>query len=133
MCGVPFALLLTGIGCSRPYIPAGAQRPDYSGTYSLSAAFFNKSCSGISVSNTDVVVDHTPGGTTLRLTYEGLPFDAKVRPDGRFSVGVSPFRDGGPATATIAGKFSIGSFTARVDVKRFNQCEYYLTWTGTKR
>ena len=119
--------------CAQPYVPAGIRQRDVSGTYATAVSLFSTTCSGVSVRDTRIIVEHAPGAATLKLTHENLPFDGKIRSDGNFTTPTSAFRDGmGAATAYLTGRFTDSSFNARVYVKSYRGCEYQLRWAGRR-
>ena len=126
-------VLLLGLACARPYVPAGMKSLDVSGFYDTRISLFTAKCSGISTENARIQVFHAPGALALRLTYNLLSYDAKIDHEGNFSTSPGPYRDGnGPATAYMSGKFTDSSFYARVFVTTPRQCEYQLRWSGRK-
>jgi hypothetical protein len=127
-------IALFALACARPYVPAGAKNLAVSGTYDVGVSLFTTTCRGISVRDADVVVDHAPGATAAKITYEGLPFDARIALDGRFTTATTPFRlSGVTGTAWITGRFTDSTVQARVHGRSARgDCEYQLRWIGRR-
>jgi hypothetical protein len=127
------AVVLLAVACAKQYVPAGTRLRDLTGVYDTAISLYSTTCVGVSTENARIRVDHTPGGLTLRLTYNLLPYDAKIDQAGNFTTPLSPFRDGnGQATAQITGKFTDSSFYARVRVTTPRHCDYQLRWSGVR-
>lgn len=106
-----------------------------SGIYATRVTLLSTKCSAVPVRDADVAVEHATGATTLKLTYEGVPFQARIRPDGNFTIPTSPFRDaaGVPSTADFQGRFSGSAMTATINVNRVvAKCTYKIRWSGQR-
>jgi hypothetical protein len=126
-------VLIAGLACARPYIPAGMKNLDVSGYYDTAISLFSAKCSGISTENARIRVDHAPGALTFKLTYNLLSYDARIDHEGNFSTSPGPYRDAnGQGSAYLSGKFTDSSFYARVYVTSPRQCEYQVRWSGRK-
>lgn len=81
----------------------------------------------------------------MKLTVDGLPWDARIQPDGNFTTVAQTIASGRLTTTTsIAGRFTEAGFAARVSkaigpasAVRAGQpsssiCEYQLRWSAEK-
>jgi hypothetical protein len=91
-------------------------------------------------------VQHPAGALTLKLTVDGLPWDARIQPDGNFTTATQTIARGRITTTTsITGRFTEAGFAARVNIKAVEPatqvrpgepnsrtCDYKLRWQAEK-
>ena len=144
------ALLLAGAGClKKPYRPAGAPSPlDASGIYAVTESVYSGTCPAMSARKDPfrVEVQHPAGALTMKMTVDGLPFDAQVRRDGNFTSVIQMTPGGRYASTTnVAGRFTDAGFSARVTIRTVmpvtrarpgdpstTTCDYQLLWAAKK-
>ena len=82
----------------------------------------------------------------MKLTVDGLPWDARIQPDGNFTTAAQTIARGRiTTTTTITGRFTDAGFAARVNIKTSEPatqvrpgepstrtCEYQLRWSAEK-
>jgi hypothetical protein len=84
-------------------------------------------------------VAHTAGATTFTLNHGGLLVAGTVSRDGTFNTQPLAVQDAlGPATLTIAGRFTTAGLEATVTVAvsppaPAAPCRYVVGWTGVKQ
>jgi hypothetical protein len=81
-------------------------------------------------------VTHAAGASSFALTHGGLNVSGSVARDGAFTTQALAVADPqGPATLTIAGRFTANGLDATVTVgvtASSGACRYLVGWTGTK-
>ena len=137
------------LACAKPYTPAGASPPiDASGTYTARESLYSSTCPGMNAREgaIRVEVQHPSGTSMLKMTVNGQPWDAQVRPDGNFSTAALTIPRGSITTTTsITGRFVDTGFSARVSIRTVERitpvrpgdptsktCDYQLRWAAEK-
>ena len=147
-----FAVLLLGAGCAKKsFQPAGALPPlNASGTYYARETLYSGTCPSMVARKERflVQVEQPPNARTLRITVNGLPYEARMGAEGEFSTTALVVPSGQITTMTtsIGGRFTRTGFTSRVVIKTVERvttarpgepttraCEYQLRWEAEKQ
>ncbi|MET0554732.1 MAG: hypothetical protein ABW221_16950 [Vicinamibacteria bacterium] len=130
------ALAACGGGSTPPVSPATPDAPPtVFGDYDVTVALQQNDCgSAVTVLPQPTVVRQTPGAGTFDLTHGGLALAGSVARDGVFTTTPLVVADPlGPATLTVAGRFSATGFEATVTVAVTGRCRYLVGWSGRNR
>jgi hypothetical protein len=109
------------------------------GQYDVAVALLDNDCSAVpTVMPQPTSVAQAPGASAFTLTHGGLQVAGSVGRDGAFSTQPVSVQDAqGPATLTIAGRFTATGLDATVTVTvspaASPQCRYHVGWTGAKQ
>ena len=109
--------------------------PTVFGDYDVAVALQQNDCgAAVTVLPQPTVVHQTPGAGTFNLTHGGLALAGSVARDGVFTTTPVSVADPlGPATLTVAGRFSATGFEATVTVAVTGRCRYLVGWSGRNR
>lgn len=134
---VLLALTACGGGSTPPNGPStnADPPPTVFGEYDLGVALQQNDCGGTpTVLPQPTVVHQTPGAAAFNLTHGGLSLTGSVARDGAFTTAPLPVADPqGPATLTVAGRFSTTGLEATVTVAVTGRCRYLVGWSGRNR
>ena len=136
---VSVLLSACGGGGSSPATTPPAS-PQVGGQYDVAVRLLDNDCSAVpTVQAQPTSVAHSPGATAFSLTHGGLQAAGSVGRDGTFTTQPLAVQDAaGPATLTIAGRFTTGGLEATVTVvvtpaAPAAPCRYLVGWTGVKQ
>jgi len=135
------ALVLAACGGgSSPTTPAAPVSPQVGGAYDVAVRLLENDCPAApTVQPQATSVAHAPGATAFTLTHGGLQVSGSVSRDGTFTTQPRAVQDPmGPATLTVAGRFTTAGFESTVTVAvsppaPAAPCRYLVGWTGVKR
>jgi hypothetical protein len=124
-----------GGGGASPTIPAVS--PQVAGQYDVVVRLTQNDCAATpTVLPQPTSVAHAPGAADFTLTHGGLSAGGSVSRDGSFTTRPLAVQDAqGPASLTIAGRFTTTGLdaTVTVNVTSAPPCRYLVSWTGTKQ
>ena len=125
-------------GGSSPSTTPSAASPQVGGAYNVTVQLLDNDCGATpTVQAQPTSVAHTAGATDFALTHGGLRVTGAVGRDGAFTTQPLAVQDPlGPATLTIAGRFTSGGLEATVTVTvtaAAGTCRYTVGWTGVKQ
>jgi hypothetical protein len=133
------AVLLVFTACGGGSSPNASSAmdapPTVFGDYDVAVALQQNDCgTAVTVLPQATVVHQTPGAGTFNLTHGGLALAGSVARDGAFTTAPVSVADPlGPATLTVAGRFSATGFEATVTVAVTGRCRYLVGWSGRNR
>jgi hypothetical protein len=132
---VLLALSACGGGSTPNTSSAMDAPPTVFGDYDVAVALQQNDCgSSVTVLPQATAVQQTPGAGTFNLTHGGLSLAGSVARDGAFTTTPLSVADPlGPATLTVAGRFSATGFEATVTVAVTGRCRYLVGWSGRNR
>ena len=118
--------------------PPQTTSPQVGGQYDVAVRLQQNDCAGApTVLPQPTSVTHAAGAPTFTLAHGGLNVTGTVSRDGSFTTTTLAVQDPqGPATLTIAGRFTTNGLEATVTVAvsaSGGACRYLVAWTGTKR
>jgi hypothetical protein len=150
LAGVVVIGVLAVSGCGRSYLAASLRRDfDFSGSYVITAQPVANECSEVRAEQVESRLDaqHRPGEMQLTIVFEGDPYPASLKRDGRFASSKVQRRRGGTTeNVTMRGHFGDSTVTASLDVKRdpvrtvlptsrrqmSPACRYHVNVAGTR-
>jgi hypothetical protein len=110
------------------------------GPYDVAVRLLDNDCAAApTVQAQPTSVSHTPGATTFTLIHGGLQVAGSVSREGTFTTQPLAVQDAlGPATLTVAGRFTTAGLEATVTVAvtpaaPAAPCRYRVGWTGVKQ
>jgi hypothetical protein len=138
------AFLLSGLaacggGATPPSTtPPQTASPQVGGQYDVAVRLQQNDCAAApTVLPQPTSVSHTPGASTFSLAHGGLIVTGTLARDGVFTTTALAVPDPqGPATLTIAGRFTTNGLEATVTVavtSAGGACRYLVGWTGSKQ
>jgi hypothetical protein len=133
------SLSACGGGATPPTTtPPQSVSPQVGGPYDVAVRLQQNDCAAApTVLPQPTTVTHTAGATTFGLVHGGLNATGTVSRDGTFTTNALSVQDPqGPATLTIAGRFTTNGLEATVTVAvtaSGGACRYLVGWTGTKQ
>jgi hypothetical protein len=140
---LPFLTILglpaCGGGATPPTTtPPQATAPQVGGQYDVAVRLQQNDCAAApTVLPQPTSVTHAAGASTFSLAHGGLSVTGTVNRDGSFTTNALSVQDPqGPATLTIAGRFTTNGLEATVTVAvnaSAGACRYLVAWTGTKQ
>ena len=112
--------------------------PQVGGQYNVAVRLQQNECPAQpTVQPQPTSVTHTAGASAFTLAHGGLTVSGTVARDGAFTTQPLAVPDPqGPATLTIAGRFTTSGLDATVTVAvtaASGACRYLVNWTGTKQ
>lgn len=118
--------------------PPQTTSPQVGGQYDVAVRLQQNDCAAApTVLPQPTSVTHTAGASTFSLAHGGLNVTGTVSRDGSFTTNALSVQDPqGPATLTIAGRFTTNGLEATVTVavnSAAGACRYLVAWTGTKQ
>jgi hypothetical protein len=148
--GVMIVGLLSLGGCRKQYLAAGPRGDfDFSGSYSAQAQPVADGCEAVSTEPVEsrLDVEHPAGALQLTIVFEGDPYPASVKRDGKFaSATIQRSRGGTVERVTMRGRLADSTLTASLDVQRAavrpvlptsrtqmpRACRYHVNLKGTR-
>ena len=118
--------------------PPQTSSPQVAGQYDVAVRLQQNDCAAApTVLPQPTSVSHTAGASAFSLVHGGLTVTGTVSREGTFTTAALAVQDPqGPATLTIAGRFTTNGLDATVTVAvtaAGGACRYLVAWTGTKR
>lgn len=138
-CGLTLGLVSCGGGATPPSTtPPQTVSPQVGGQYDVAVRLQQNDCAATpTVLPQPTSVTHTAGGSGFSLAHGGLTVTGTVSRDGAFTTQALSVQDPqGPATLTIAGRFTTNGLEATVTVavtSSAGACRYLVGWTGSKQ
>jgi hypothetical protein len=132
-------LAACGGGATPPTTtPPQAAVPQVGGSYDVAVRLQQNECPATpTVAPQPTSVSHAAGASAFTLAHGPLNASGTVARDGAFTTQPLSVQDPqGPATLTIAGRFTTNGLDATVTVAvtaPSGPCRYLVTWTGTKQ
>ena len=125
-------------GGSEPPTTPTAVSPQVGGPYNVTVQLLENDCGATpTVQAQPTSIAHVPGATTFTVTHGGLQVSGQVVRDGTFTTQPLAVQDPqGPATLTMAGRFTTAGLEATVTVTvaaTAGTCRYTVGWTGVKQ
>jgi len=112
--------------------------PQVGGQYDVAVRLQQNDCPAApTVQPQPTSVTHTAGAGSFTLVHGGLTVSGSVNRDGTFTTQPLAVQDPqGPATLSLAGRFTANGLEATVTVSvtaAGGACRYLVAWTGTKQ
>lgn len=118
--------------------PSQAAVPQVGGSYDVQVRLQQNDCPvAPTIQAQPTTVTHTAGASSFTLVHGGLTASGSVARDGVFTTQALAVQDSqGPATLTMAGRFTASGLDATVTVNvtaPSGACRYLVGWTGSKQ
>lgn len=119
-------------------MPPQTIAPQVGGQYDVQVALQQNDCPAApTVLPQPTSVTHVAGASAFTLAHGGLVVNGSVARDGAFTTQTLAVQDPqGPATLTLAGRFTPAGLEATVTVSvsaASGACRYLVGWTGSKQ